>query len=51
MGQEFLMDTNVVIDHLSDQLPSAIALRIDNLPVIISVITRIELLGWYNIKP
>ena len=42
------MDTNVVIDYLSNQLPLVSASEIDKLPGIISVITRIELLGWYN---
>jgi predicted nucleic acid-binding protein len=48
MGKGFLMDTNVVIGYLSNQLPNNSALIIDKLPGIISVITRIELLGWYN---
>jgi predicted nucleic acid-binding protein len=48
MGQGFLIDTNVVIDHLSNRLPPDAASEIDKLPGIISVITRIELLGWYN---
>jgi len=42
------MDTNVVIDYLSNQLPPTAASTIDKLPGIISVITRIELLGWYK---
>lgn len=48
MGQGFLMDTNVVIDYLSNRLPAPTASQIDKLPGIISVITRIELMGWYN---
>ena len=58
MGQGFLMDTNVVIDYLSNQLPPIAASTIDQLPGIISVITRIELLGimlyprsWQNFNP
>jgi len=51
MGQTFLMDTNVVIGYLSNLLPPSNALPIDSLPAIISVITRIELLGWYNATP
>jgi len=42
------MDTNVVIDYLSNRLPAPTASQIDKLPGIISVITRIELMGWYN---
>jgi predicted nucleic acid-binding protein len=51
MGQGFLIDTNVVIGYLSNQLPPVSASAIDQLPGIISVITRIELLGWYNATP
>jgi predicted nucleic acid-binding protein len=48
MGKGFLMDTNVVIGYLSNQLPLTGAAAIDQLPGVISVITRIELLGWYK---
>jgi predicted nucleic acid-binding protein len=48
MGKGFLMDTNVVIGYLSNQLPLAGASAIDQLPGVVSVITRIELLGWYK---
>ena len=48
MEQGFLMDTNVVIDYLGNKLPPSGAAFIDNLPGVISVITRIEILGWYN---
>ena len=48
MGQGYIMDTNVVIDYLGNKLPSSGASFIDNLPAIISVITRIEILGWYQ---
>jgi len=51
MGKGFLIDTNVIIGHLSNQLPPNAASAIDELPGIISVITRIELLGWYNATP
>jgi predicted nucleic acid-binding protein len=51
MGQGFLMDTNVVIGYLSNQIPATGASAIDQLPGIISVITRIELLGWYRASP
>jgi len=48
MEQGFLMDTNVIVDYLGNKLPLAGASFIDNLPGVISVITRIEILGWYN---
>ena len=40
MEQGFLMDTNVVIDYLGNNLPPSGAAFIDNLPGVISVITR-----------
>jgi predicted nucleic acid-binding protein len=48
MGQGFLMDTNVVIDYLGNKLPPSGTAFIDD-PAVISVITRIEILGWYNV--
>lgn len=48
MGPGYLMDTNVVIDYLGNKLPPSGTSFIDNLPGVISVITRIEILGWYN---
>jgi len=42
------MDTNVVIDYLGNKLPLPGASFIDDLPGVISVISRIEILGWYN---
>ncbi len=48
MGPRYLMDTNVVIDYLGNKLPPPGTTFIDNLPGVISIITRIEILGWYN---
>lgn len=48
MEQGFLMDSNVVIDYFGNKLPLKATSFIDNLPAVISVITRIEILGWYN---
>ena len=48
MGQKFLMDSNVIIDHLGNKLPTKSSAFIDSLPIVISVITRIEIVGWYN---
>lgn len=45
MAKGYLMDTNVVIDYLSNRLPEENAKIIDNVFPQISVITRIELLG------
>ena len=44
------MDTNAVIDYLGNRLPSKSESLMDNLPPLISVITRIEWLGWYQIN-
>jgi predicted nucleic acid-binding protein len=48
MGHKYLMDSNVIIDQLGNNLPSKASSFIDSLPVVISVITRIEIVGWYN---
>ena len=48
MGQRYLMDTNVVIEYLGNKLPQKSAVFLDNTPPFISVITRIEVLGWLN---
>lgn len=44
------MDTNAVIDYLGDKLPYKGSSLMDKLPVTISVITHIEVLGWYGIN-
>jgi predicted nucleic acid-binding protein len=51
MEQGFLIDSNVVIDYFGNNLPKKATSFIDNLPAVISVITRIEILGWYNATP
>jgi len=48
MGQEYIIDTNSVIDYLSNKIPEKGLLFIDSISTSISVMTRIELLGWYN---
>lgn len=48
MGAGYLMDTNVVIDYLGNRLPESASFLIGNLPVTISVITRIEIVGWHQ---
>lgn len=44
----YLMDSNVAIDYLANVIPEQGAALIDNLPPLIPVITRMELLGWYR---
>ena len=51
MEQGFLMDSNLVIDYFGNNLTGNAVSFIDNLPAVISVITRIEILGWYNATP
>lgn len=48
MEQGYLIDTNAAIDYLDNKLPVSGAALIDDAFVQISVINRIELLGWAN---
>ncbi len=51
MGRQYLMDSNTVIDFLGDKLPPTTVAFLENITPIISVITRIEVLGWFNVLP
>ena len=46
MEQGYLIDSNTAIDYLDNKLPIKSAELIDNVFIQISVITRMELLGW-----
>jgi predicted nucleic acid-binding protein len=46
MGQDYLIDTNSVIDYLDNKLPDNANHLIEGIPNKISVITRMELLSW-----
>lgn len=46
MGKGYLADTNSVIEYLENKLPEKILVFMDNLEMHLSVISRIELLGW-----
>ena len=48
MGPKYLMDSNVIIDYLGNKLPAKSNAIIDILPIVISVITRMEIVGLYN---
>ena len=50
MGQQYLMDSNVVTDYFGNKLPPAGTTFIDGLTPVLSVISRIEILGWPGIK-
>jgi len=51
MGKKYLIDTNATIDYFGNKLPEKGANFIDLLvSPSISVITQMELLGWYRIS-
>lgn len=49
MGQKgYLIDTNIAIAYLDNTLPPIGHLFVGDLPALLSVISRIELLGWFK---
>ena len=48
MGRKYLIDSNAAIHYLGDKLPLKGTIFIDALVPVISVITRIEMLGWFE---
>lgn len=46
MEQRYLTDTNTIIDYLENKLPVSSISLLDNIPIQLSVISRIELLAW-----
>lgn len=51
MGKKFLIDTNIIIYHFKDELPDHATAWIDEIfkaSFSISIITKIEFLGWKN---
>lgn len=48
MEQEYLMDSNVLIDYLGNKIPPDGTAFIDRLMPVISIISKIEILGWYR---
>ena len=48
MEQNYLIDTNVIIDNFGNKLPEKAKNFIYSLDLTISVITKIEILGWKN---
>lgn len=48
MAGKYLIDTNAVIDYLSNKLPGNASNMLDEEALEISVIIRIELLAWGN---
>lgn len=51
MGQQYLIDSNAAIDYLGNNLPLNGTAFMDTLIPVISIITRIEMLGWYEASP
>ncbi len=51
MEQKYLIDTNCAIDYLNNMLPESGADLIEDTLLQISIISRMELLGWPNAKP
>ena len=50
MGPEFLIDTDLATGFLDNTLPSKGAELVGSIDPILSIITRIELLGWPGIN-
>ena len=48
MDKGYLIDSNTAIDYLDNKLPDNTARLIDSVASQVSVITRMELLGWAN---
>ncbi len=48
MGQSYLMDSNILIDYLGNKIPLTGTSFIDTIYPKISVISKIEILGWHK---
>ena len=48
MGQGFLTDTNILVDMLGNSMPDNVKLKILKIVPVVSVITYIEAMGWYQ---
>jgi predicted nucleic acid-binding protein len=51
MGNKYPVDTNVAVDFLDNKLPQKANTLLENGEIYISIITRIELLGWNRVSP
>jgi len=51
MGQEFLIDTNIVIDVFGDIMPNDIKQKVAKMAPVVSAVTYMEALGWHQITP
>ena len=48
MEQRYLIDTNVIIDNFANKLTNNGKELLYSIDPIISVVTKIEILGWFN---
>jgi predicted nucleic acid-binding protein len=48
MEQGYLIDTNVIIDNFGDKLPIKAKELLNSIELVISSVTKIEVLGWPN---
>jgi predicted nucleic acid-binding protein len=48
MEQKYLIDTNIIIDNFGNKLPEKAAAFLNSLEPVVSVVTKIEVLGWLN---
>jgi predicted nucleic acid-binding protein len=48
MEQNYLIDTNVIIDYFGDKLPQEAKVFLNSFEPIVSAVTKIEVLGWLN---
>ncbi len=48
MEQSYLIDTNVIIDNFGNKLPEKAKIMLYGIALIVSAVTKIEVLGWIN---
>ena len=48
MEQRYLIDTNVIIDNFGNKLPENAKKLLYSVDLIVSAVTKIEVLGWIN---
>jgi predicted nucleic acid-binding protein len=48
MEQRYLIDTNVIIDNFGNKLPENSKKLLYSIDILLSVVTKIEVLGWKN---
>jgi len=48
MEQRYLIDTNVIIDNFGNKLPEKAKILLYSIDLIVSAVTKIEVLGWIN---